>query len=49
MQKTLKEIAQIIEGDIIGDSTVTIKGIRGIKEAEEGDITFVANPNFAKK
>jgi len=46
MRKTLIEIAQIINGEVIGDSQTIIQGISGIKEAKEGDITFVANPKY---
>jgi UDP-3-O-[3-hydroxymyristoyl] glucosamine N-acyltransferase len=47
MQKTLKDIAEIIGGEIIGDAGVQITGVAGIKEAEDGDITFLANPKYA--
>ena len=47
MQKTLKEIAKIIDGEVVGDNGVLITGIAGIKEAREGDITFLANPKYA--
>ncbi len=46
MQKTLKEIAEIIEGDVVGDADVIITGVCGIKEARPGDLTFVANPRY---
>ncbi|MDI6605767.1 MAG: UDP-3-O-(3-hydroxymyristoyl)glucosamine N-acyltransferase [Candidatus Omnitrophota bacterium] len=46
MRKTLKEIARLIDGDIVGDENVVITGVSGIKEADEGDITFVANPKY---
>lgn len=46
MKKTLKEIAQLIEGSVIGNDSVEITGVCGIKEAKEGDITFVANPKY---
>jgi UDP-3-O-[3-hydroxymyristoyl] glucosamine N-acyltransferase len=46
MQKTLKEIASIIDGEIIGDENIVVTGICGIKEAKEGDITFVANSRY---
>jgi len=46
VKKTLKEIAQMIGGEVIGDGNVVITGICGIKEAEEGDITFLANPKY---
>lgn len=46
MQKTLKEIAGLIGGKLAGDEAITIKGVAGIKEAQEGEITFVANPKY---
>ena len=46
MQKTLKEIARLIEGEVVGNDQVEIKGVCGIKEASEGDITFLANPKY---
>lgn len=46
MQKTLKEVAEFIEGDIVGSGSVVITGVRGIKEAQPGDITFLANPKY---
>jgi UDP-3-O-[3-hydroxymyristoyl] glucosamine N-acyltransferase len=47
MRKTLKEIAQFIGGEAIGDSGVVITGASGIKEARAGDITFLANPKYS--
>ena len=46
MQKTLREIASIIDGEIVGDENIIVTGICGIKEAKEGDITFVANSRY---
>ena len=46
ISKKLKEIAELIDGEIVGDAEVNITGVCGIKEAEEGDITFVANPKY---
>jgi len=46
MQKTLKEIAELIEGEVVGNESIVITGVCGIKEACEGDITFVANPKY---
>ncbi|MFA5388719.1 MAG: UDP-3-O-(3-hydroxymyristoyl)glucosamine N-acyltransferase [Candidatus Omnitrophota bacterium] len=46
MQKTLKEIASIIDGEVIGDENIVVTGICGIKEAKEGDITFIANSRY---
>jgi UDP-3-O-[3-hydroxymyristoyl] glucosamine N-acyltransferase len=49
MKKTLGEIASFLHGEIIGDSQVIIENIRGIDEAEKGDLTFIANPKYLKK
>jgi UDP-3-O-[3-hydroxymyristoyl] glucosamine N-acyltransferase len=46
MRKTLKEIAEFIQGEVVGDNTVVITGVSGIQEAVEGEITFVANPKY---
>lgn len=46
MKKTLKEIAQLIDGSVVGDENVEICGVCGIKEAKQGDITFIANPKY---
>lgn len=47
MLMSLKEIAELVEGQIIGDENIPITGVAGIKEAGKGDITFVANPRYA--
>ena len=46
-EKTLKEIARLIGGEVVGNENIAITGVAGIKEAEEGDITFLANPKYA--
>ena len=47
MQKTLKEIAKLIGGRVVGDGDVLITGASGIREATEGDITFLSNPKYS--
>src|SRR3989338_540928 len=47
MRKTLKEIAAFLEGEVVGDGSTVITGVAGIKEAVEGDITFLANPKYS--
>ena len=49
MKITLKEIAKILGGTIIGAEEVIINDIRSIEEANEGDLTFVANKKYFKK
>lgn len=46
MRKTLAEIAAIVEGDVVGDQKLVITGLSGIKEANPGDLTFIANPKY---
>jgi UDP-3-O-[3-hydroxymyristoyl] glucosamine N-acyltransferase len=49
VKKTLSEIAAFLGGDVDGDGGVIIERIRGIDEAAEGDLTFVANQKYRKK
>lgn len=46
MKKTVGEIAEIINGELSGDASIFIKGCAGLKEAQEGDLSFVANPKY---
>ncbi|MCD6093331.1 MAG: UDP-3-O-(3-hydroxymyristoyl)glucosamine N-acyltransferase [Candidatus Omnitrophica bacterium] len=46
MQKKLSELAKLIDGEIEGDKNVLIKRAWGIKEAKNGDITFVDNERY---
>jgi len=46
MPRTLKEIAGFLDGELIGNADTLITGISGIKEAQAGDITFLANPKY---
>jgi UDP-3-O-[3-hydroxymyristoyl] glucosamine N-acyltransferase len=42
----LDKLAKILNGVVIGDGSVEITGVAGIKEAHEGDITFLVNPKY---
>lgn len=46
MKKNLDEIAQLINGVVEGDEKTVITGVSGIKDAQAGDITFLANPKY---
>lgn len=46
MRLSVGEIAKLVEGKVLGDENTIITGISGIKEAQEGDITFLANPRY---
>src|SRR6266498_5659365 len=44
--RTLAELAEILDGDVTGDPSVVIRGVAGIREAQPGDITFIANSRY---
>ncbi|MFA5794982.1 MAG: UDP-3-O-(3-hydroxymyristoyl)glucosamine N-acyltransferase [Candidatus Brocadiia bacterium] len=47
METTVDKLARLVEGNVIsGDESVVIRGINGIKEAQTGDITFLANTKY---
>jgi UDP-3-O-[3-hydroxymyristoyl] glucosamine N-acyltransferase len=43
---SLEELAEAVGGEIVGERTVVITGVAGIREAKEGEITFLANPKY---
>lgn len=47
MRSTLREIAKLVDGEVVGDPAAVITGVSGIKEAREGDLTFLANSRYA--
>jgi UDP-3-O-[3-hydroxymyristoyl] glucosamine N-acyltransferase len=49
MKMTLAEIAVFLGGTVVGTGNTLIKNIRSIEEANEGDITFIANKKYLKK
>ncbi len=49
MEKTLKELASYVCGDVIGDENIRIKGVMTIDEAREGYITFISNEKYIRK
>lgn len=46
MTKTLKEIAKLVDGELIGNGDVAIKGINAIDTAVEGELSFILNPGY---
>lgn len=46
MELTLGEIAQRIGAELIGDPSIRIHSVAGIREAGQGEITFVSNPKY---
>jgi UDP-3-O-[3-hydroxymyristoyl] glucosamine N-acyltransferase len=43
MPKTVREIAEFIKGEVLGDGGTAISGVNGIDDAKEGDISFITN------
>ena len=46
--KTLSDLAEYVGGRVIGDGSVVLSKISTIEEAGPSDITFLANPRYAK-
>ncbi len=44
----LREIADLLQAEVEGSAAVDIRRVAKIEEAGEGDITFIANPKYAK-
>ncbi len=49
MEKTVAEIAEYLNGRVVGDGSVVIRNVQGVDEAGKGDLTFVANRKYLKK
>lgn len=49
MRMTIGEIAVFLGGTVIGADNVMISGIRSIEDANQGDLTFIANKKYLKK
>lgn len=47
MNRSLGEIAALVDGVVVGDTDVRITGLNGIREATDGDITFLGSPRYA--
>lgn len=48
MKKTLREIADLINGILLGDGDVEITGVTNIEDATGADITFAVAPHLEK-
>lgn len=48
MNRTLDEIAKLIGGRVVGDGSVVLTGVSGIREAVPGHVTFLSNPKYAR-
>jgi UDP-3-O-[3-hydroxymyristoyl] glucosamine N-acyltransferase len=45
--QTLKQLADLVKGELSGDAQLIISGARPLKEAQATDITFVENEKNA--
>ncbi len=46
MTATIRELAQLVSGNVVGDGDVVIQAARTIQEAQDGHITFVENAGY---
>lgn len=46
MQLTARDIARLVDGELSGNPDEPVTGVAGIKEAQPGDCTFVANAKY---
>jgi len=46
LEYTLKEIAESVGGQVLGDGQVSIRSIRPLDDASAGDISFYADPRY---
>lgn len=46
MRVTVREVAQLVGGTVIGDEHQPLSGINSLTEAKPGDISFLANPKY---
>ncbi|NWG04243.1 MAG: UDP-3-O-(3-hydroxymyristoyl)glucosamine N-acyltransferase [Syntrophaceae bacterium] len=49
MNRKLRELAEWVNGKVVGDGEINISGVAAIDEAKEGEITFIANPKYLPK
>src|SRR5215831_11407687 len=46
LSRTLSELANELQAEVVGDGATVIAGVAGIREAMPGDITFIANARY---
>ncbi len=49
MPTCLSELAQLVEGELVGDGAVLISGARPLKEAGPDDISFLEDPRYLRE
>ncbi len=46
---TIEEVASIVGGEVMGDSTAVVTGLNELHVVRQGDITFVDHPKYYRK
>ena len=46
MHFTARDIAQLVVGELIGNPDQPVTGVAGIREAQPGDLAFIASPKY---
>ena len=46
MRKTVSEIARLVGGTLEGDPSLVITGVAGLREAQAGQLSFLAHPRY---
>lgn len=46
MNKTVNEIARLVNGAVVGDGEIRVTGVNGIREAQAGDLTFLGHARY---
>jgi len=46
MKFTANQISEILDGEIVGDSTIEVSKLSKIEEGEKGSLTFLSNPKY---
>ena len=49
MKFKLSDISEQVKGTLKGDGKITIQGVAGLREAQEGDISFLANRKYLQE
>ena len=46
---TLGELASHVGGQVVGDKNIAIHSVAGLRQAGEGEISFLANPKYSRQ
>ena len=46
MKRRLKDLAECVDGTVVGDGEIEISGVAAIEETRAGEITFIGHPKY---